>query len=628
LHRTAQSYGLRPTRKRPFPVHHLLFALAPILFLYSHNAAKLPIAPSELLLPLALSFAAALVLWLLLWLVMHSSRRAALIVSIILVLFFNYGRAQNAVRPETSRLLLPAVAAAVLLVGILLFGLTAREFRGLTVFLNLVSLALVLINSITLVPALLRSESSRRNRSGVVRPSALGLPDIYYIILDSYARDDILSQDYGYDNSGFTNHLRSQGFLVGSRSRSNYAQTYLSLASSLNMTYLDSVAERAGTASDDRSPLVEMIAHSRVERFLKQHGYTFVSFASGYTGTEFEDADVHCAPQWALSEFQNVLLSTTALPAILQLTARRSQWDAQRQLILYALERLPDVARMRPPVFAFCHIIAPHPPFVFGPHGEKLNPSAVFTLNDADAVPVINKQTLRQDFIKSYRDQLEFVTSKVTQAVDRIIARSSRPPIIILQGDHGPASFRNWDDLAPDQLVGRMSILNAYLIPKDSTGPAWYDSISPVNTFRLIFDRVFGDSLPLLPDRSWFSTFRQPYRFYDIDHPEAYERARSRRNAPLSVLVFAAAGTPRPADIDRYARSLVRLRYPGADRGVSGAYLRRLPPDSLTVPVAEQAYRSAVASGDLPDLGQEPDSYSGPGPDRGPVVALFFANGE
>ena len=620
------SSGSQP--RRPAPIHHLLFALAPTLFLFSYNAQKLPIAPSELLLPLIVSFTAALVLWLFLWLLLGSSRRAALVVSLFLALFFLYGRVQDSVGTKTTPVLLPAVAIGILLLGIILLGRPRREFSGLTVFLNLASLVLVFINLVTGIPAFLRRGTTNASASGVPRVENTNLPDIYYIILDSYAREDVLKQAYGYDNSGFTDYLRSRGFLVGSRSRTNYAQTYLSLASSLNMTYLDSLVQKAGSASDDRSQLLGMIARSRVMSFLKQHGFTTASFASGYTGTEFEDADVHCAPRWALSEFQNVLISTTALPAILKLAARRTQWDAQRERILYAFERLPDVAGMRPPVFAICHIVAPHPPFVFGPRGEKLNPSDVFTLDEADAVPVINKQTMRQDFIRSYRDQLEFVTLKTRQMVDRILARSSRPPIIILQGDHGPASFRNWDDLTTDQLVERMAILNAYLVPKDSTGPAWYDSISPVNTFRLIFDRVFGESLPLLPDRSWFSTFRQPFRLYDVDRPEAYESARQQREAPLTVLVFIPTNDPEPPDTARYARKLTGTRYPGESRRLADVYVRRLQPESLSVPVAYEAYRSAVKSGDLPDLGLEPDSYSGPGPDRRPVVALFFANRE
>ncbi len=599
----------------------------PILFLYSHNIARLPIAPTELVLPLAVSFAAALCLWLLLWLVMRSSRRAALVVSLFLALFFLYGRARDAVGTKTPPVLLPAVAVGIVLLGIVFFARPRREFGGLTIFLNLASLALVFINLVSGGPTLLRGRTTNASAPDAAAGSA-DLPDIYYIILDSYAREDVLKQAYGYDNSGFTDYLRSRGFLVGSRSRANYSQTYLSLASSLNMTYLDSLAREVGPESDDRSGLIEMIAHSRVMDFLKQRGYTTVSFASGYTGTEFDNTDVHYAPRWALSEFQNVLISTTALPAVLDLAARHSQWDVRRRLILHAFERLPDVAGMRPPVFAICHIVAPHPPFVFGPRGEELNPEGVFTLSEADAAPTDDRETAGPEFIRSYLGQLEFITLKTKQMVDRILARSSRPPVIILQGDHGPASFSNWDDASPGQLVERMAILNACLVPAESTGPAWYDSISPVNTFRLIFNRVFGQSLPLLPDQSWLSTAEFPYRFYDAAQPEAYVGTIRRRGAPLTVLLFATLGARKPADVAHYARKLIAQRYPGENRGLTGVYVRRPRPDSLSVPAAYDAYRNEVKAGKIPDLGPEPDSYSGPGPNKRPVVAFFFTDKE
>jgi len=620
--------GSRPRDKRPFPVHHFLFALAPILFLYSYNAAKLPIAPSELVLPLAVSFAAALGLWLLLWLVMRSRSRAALVVSLFLVLFFLYGRAQDAIGPKTTPALLPAVAIGILLLGIVFFARPLREFSGLTVFLNLASLALVLINLVTGIPALLRSRTTNASASGAPAAETTDLPDIYYIILDSYAREDMLKQAYGYDNSGFTGYLRSRSFLVGSRSRSNYSHTYLSLASSLNMTYLDSVADRLGPESDDHSALLHMIGDSRVVKELRRRGYTIASVASGYTGTDLGDVDVHFAPRRALSEFQNVLISTTALPLILDRLLHRSQFDLHRARILYAFEHLPDAARLKHPVFVFCHILSPHPPFVFGAKGEEINPQGHFTMTEGSSFQTADKEEVRREYVEKYRAQLQFITAKTETMIEQILAASPQPPVIIVQADHVPVAFRDWDDLDTDRLGELMTILNACLVPTDSTGPAWYDSISPVNTFRLIFDRVFGQNLPLLPDRSWFSTSELPFRFYDADQPEAYESVRRRRGAPLTVLVFATFDARRPTDVAHYARRLIGLRYPGGNRSLTGVYVRRPRPDSLSVPAAYEAYRNAVKSGGLPDLGLEPDSYSGPGPDRKPVVAFFFANRE
>jgi hypothetical protein len=610
--------------KRPFPFHHLLFALAPILFLYSHNAAKLPIAPAELLLPLVVSFAAALGLWLLLWVVIRSSRRAALVVSLALTLFFLYGRALAAIGSKTTPWLLPAVAMGILLLGILCFGRPRREFGGLTVFLNLVSLALVCINLATGLPAFLRGRFAEVNKHGAAQAETKGQPDIYYIILDGYARQDILNSVYGYDNSEFTGWLGGRGFNVARQSRSNYSQTYLSVASSLNMTYLDSVASRLGPESDNRSALIHMIEDSRVVKELRQRGYTIASFASGYTGTDLKHADVHFAPRWALSEFQNVLISTTALPLILDRLLRKSQFDLHRERVLYAFKHLPDVARLKHPVFVFCHILSPHPPFVFGAKGEKVNPQGYFTMTEGGSFQSVDKEKVRRDYVEKYRAQLEFITGKTKTMVERILAASPQPPVIILQADHGPGSILNWDDPEPTDMAERFAILNAYHIPKTIDG--FPDSLSPVNSFRFLFDQLFATSHGLLSNRCWFSTIAKPWHFYDADSPAEYLKLGTELR--LSVVAFRWYAEP-ISDPAGYCRRLVAMKYPGVRVTIDRFSVTPAGNDEAPIPGAERAYRqyrNAVERGELPELGMRYESYQGPGPDRVPVTVLFFTS--
>jgi len=613
--------GNRAFGKGPLVLHPLLFALAPILFLYSHNAARLPIAPSELLLPLAISSAAALVLWLLLWLVTRNSRRAALIVSLFLALFFLYGRAQDAVGPRANPVLLPAAAIGVLLLGILFFARPGREFSGLTVFLNLVSLALVLINLSTGVPAMLRTGARAPAGQAPEAPTEPARPDIYYIILDGYARDDILGSVYGFDDSEFTGWLNACGFNVARHSRSNYSQTYLSLASSLNMTYLDSVAAKVGPESDNRSVLIRMINDSRVVRELRNRGYTVASFASGYTGTDLKDADVHFAPRWALSEFQNVLISTTALPLVLDKLVKKSQFDLHRERILYAFQHLPDAARLRHPVFVFCHVLSPHPPFVFGANGEKVNPRGFFTMTEGGNYQTVDKEQVRREYVEKYRAQLQFITAKTRTMVERVLAESPTPPLIILQGDHGPGSVLNWDDPEPADLAERFAILNACHFPK--TVHPFPESLSPVNSFRYLLDQLFATDYGLLPNRSWFSTITKPWRFFDADSPAAYMA----EGAKLRVSIVAYRWGRRPADPAAYCRRLAAMQYKGATVSIDRFFVQEAgesPEMSATGAYAD--YRAAVTRGELPDLGPRYESYSGPGPDRSHVTALFFSD--
>lgn len=79
-------------------------------------------------------------------------------------------------------------------------------------------------------------------------------PDIYYIILDGYARGDVLQEVYTFDNTEFLDALSSRGFFIADQSHSNYSQTQLSLASSMNFEYLDYLSFASGTSSN-RDPL-------------------------------------------------------------------------------------------------------------------------------------------------------------------------------------------------------------------------------------------------------------------------------------------------------------------------------------------------------------------------------------
>jgi len=70
-------------------------------------------------------------------------------------------------------------------------------------------------------------------------------------------------------------------------------------------------------------------------------------------------------------------------------------------------------------------------------------------------------------------------------------------------GDHGPASMFNWNIEAPACLWERTSILYAILLPEHQNDDTMYPSITPVNTFRVIFNTYFGTDLPILEDNTY-----------------------------------------------------------------------------------------------------------------------------
>ncbi len=327
-------------------------------------------------------------------------------------------------------------------------------------------------------------------------------PDIYYIILDSYTRADTLEAAYGYDNSEFLGGLETMGFSVAECAMSNYVRTELSMASSFNMTYLTSDLDaRINPESQARSPLWNLIRNSAVMDYVESHGYKTVAYATGFPWSEWDHADVYLEAdplRGGLTEFEGLLLNTTAyriaedegLVDTQVITFNR--YRERTQFVLDTLPTLPatDVGA---PKFVFAHLIIPHPPFVFAEDGSRTD--AVSFLNEKNQYPA-------DKYAAGYTMQLTFINREITRIVEEIITQSETSPVIIIQGDHGP-----W--IQPKDR--RLTILNAYYLPGHAEAVS--ERITPVNTFRVVFNLYLGGEFEQLPNRSYFSPTPYQYDF-------------------------------------------------------------------------------------------------------------------
>lgn len=71
-------------------------------------------------------------------------------------------------------------------------------------------------------------------------------------------------------------------------------------------------------------------------------------------------------------------------------------------------------------------------------------------------------------------------------------------------------------------LKERMIIFNAYYLPRGGN-ELLYNSITPVNIFRLIFNFYFSMNYKLLKDQSYFSSYEFPYKFVDVTDKVKYD---------------------------------------------------------------------------------------------------------
>jgi len=293
----------KPSWMQQYPLHLVIFALYPILALLAFNISEINVTSGYR--AVFVSLGAAVLLTIAFRFVYRDWRRAALVSTILLILFYSYGQVYLAVKGITlsgvyffrHRTLIPLWG----IVGFALIWWVSRKSLNLstvTSVFNTAGLFLLIFPVYQLISYPIQSRMASDNAKEGVLPLKIGdaPPDIYYIILDGYGRSDVLKDEYGFDNSEFLNTLRDLGFYVADCSQSNYAQTQISLASSLNFDYLDTLGNFV-PGTDDRGQLEILIKQSEVRRSLEAAGYKTVAFATGFNWTQWDNANYYLAPQ-------------------------------------------------------------------------------------------------------------------------------------------------------------------------------------------------------------------------------------------------------------------------------------------------------------------------------------------
>jgi hypothetical protein len=488
--------------------HTFVFAAYPLLIVLGANAGVLPLHWSILGRSLAVVLLGTAVLLLAMKPLIRDLAARSSFLSFTFIGFNLYaGVAGTSVNPWQ---------AAAFAMGIAGFALamvrpwkTRQQKTGL---LNLGAIAVLVVYGYAITPAFTDREEWKPAADSLINgvaasrgPQPSGIPrDIYYVILDGFGRPDILKARYNLDLDRVVAGLQARGFDVPSRSHSNYAQTFLSIGSSLNLSYLDSVA--AAAESSDRRVLDYLIQNNALMKLARRSGYRVLAIGSDYAATERLTAADSCrCQQFGLHEVEATALNLTPLRA---LPLDRWTYGGHRRKIEESLRSLRAMAAEPGPKLVFAHFLSPHPPFVFNQDGSFVdNGSRMYSFLDGNQYPGSH-----EEYAAGYGGQARFVADEVLAAIDVILARPGPKPVIVVHGDHGPGSTWELEDLRGERGRERMSIFSAYLFPQDRSEPL-PDDITPVNGMRLLANRYLGTSLPMLENVSFTSTWKHPYRF-------------------------------------------------------------------------------------------------------------------
>ncbi len=464
------------------PLHCILISWFMTLFLYGHNTdlVEIHIIYRTLFYGTLISLA----IYGISYFFVREKTKAGIITSAIILILFNYGVIYDFVEGLYYQGFWPfksihryLVFLCVIIIITMIWVIKYKIIVGqrINYFFNLLVIFLICFN---LFKIIIKKTTSNSYSSTAIKYTSIPklttsnvggkLPNIYFMVLDGYANQSVLKTYYQFDNSPFIDFLKSKGFYIADSSSSNYYNTYESLSSTLNMTYLEK----------SMIPDFNKIRDNKVVDKLKAYGYKTYRLESGYavTGniTNIDSTISINVP----NEFERCILKYTIC-----------RLDDIFGFIPYArlksqVEKLNDITTLAnvSPKFVFIHIVAPHPPFVFNKKGER-----TFTKKDND-----NSWEPKEKYI----DQLLYI-NEVTQDFIQKISVKDPTSIFILQSDHGPyITSKKTDDI----FKARSLILNAIKCPDLSKQEGLYKKISSINTFRFIFKNYIDSSYHLIPD--------------------------------------------------------------------------------------------------------------------------------
>ena len=502
--------------KKPLVIHPLLVAIFPILFLYAQNMGEMK--ANQIFLLLGISLGLALFMWLLFGLWLKNRAKAGLATSICVFFLFTYGHFYGLLGKQDIFVPRNALLAGMLLAigcGLYFIRRVRSDLMTTTRVLNIAAAVVIAINAFTVIsyqirvaqipslqasaaeqmtqipstqastaeqmaqiPSTQANAAEQTAQMPSTQPSATkpadqqkvqSMPDIYFIILDEYASPDIIKKDFNYDNEQFVRSLENKGFFVARNSTTHYNSTVKAMASYLNMEWIPKNEWEAVT--------YQKIVNNKVVSNLQSLGYKYVYFGQWFEIGRYEikaDAYFNYYKEVLLeslpvgAELWKTLWKTTILNTVFE-DSDGGNDEYYREGLIRTLDHLKKIPEMEGLKFVYAHIIVPHQPFVFGPNGEHVD--------------------LGSDDKERYLGQYIFITKEIDKVIEEILKKSATDPIIIVQSDHGPKLVPEWD-----------KILNAYHLPGD--GRQLLDNaVSPVNTFRIIFNHYFNASYQLLNDR-------------------------------------------------------------------------------------------------------------------------------
>ena len=486
----------------------LFVLLIPIFFVlhgYAQNVGMMTV--SDCLYLLATYLVASIILYGIAWFIFRNHLKAALLSAFLLSCYLFFGSLLDFLKAYLNFLSHYSVIVPLGLVCIcvLVFYLkrTRSQLYKVSFFINILLLIYLVVDLGGIIWKSTHQPADKlsiydSNLSDQFLPcDTCKNPDIYFLLFDEYSSTAALKETFHYDNSGLDSFLLDRGFSLQSQSRSNYNFTPFSMASMLNLNYIAGLKNPGACTLQDYANCNALIRNNEVIRFLSSRLYEIVNYSV------FDLAGNPSLVESSLLPVKTRLITAQTFFNRINhdigwnLKMGKYEWSWLTKDIIYGglhnnnqfLDLLSKETRQKTgrPKFVYAHFQMPHGPFFYDRNMQL-----------RDRKKLMAEQ--QGHHIDSYLDYIPYTNQKIKELIDTIQQNTNHSAVIILMGDHG---FR----VTPDgSSTGHyFQNLNAVYFPEKNYREL-NDSISGVNQFRIIFNTLFRQSLPVLKDSTVFLT--------------------------------------------------------------------------------------------------------------------------
>ena len=490
--------------KKIFRVPFFLYLL-PFFFVlhgFTENYFLVPVPDSFFLL---LKYSGAgIVLNLLFLLIFKNNYKASFYSFLLLLVYFFFGAGHDALKsvfPSNFFSRYVFVMPFIFLLLIFAFIVVRRKkmFIKPTVYVNTVFIILILLE-IFLLSVKISRYDRRQQLASIHKEFTLcdtcNKPDIYLIVMDEYAGEKTLNEIFDFDNSEFITQLKARNFHVVNNSFSNYNLTPTSIASLLNINYVNYKGRNLHDIA--MAPVYHLIDTNILVPFLKFHGYEF------FNNSVFT---VNGQPPMAIQSFTPVSTRIIESQTLLNRLVRDLKFHFDKWKLLkrnskddYAvlnnnnkiLKNIKDqvVRKKQKPLFSYTHLTMPHSRYYFNRHGQPYPSEAVAEGTQWNE--------------EHYLEYLLYTNDVLIELLDFILNNSASPPVIILISDHG---FRYFSKKVNEEY--HFYNLNATYLPAQYE-PDFTDSLSNISYMRRLMNTLFRQNLSADRQERFFVPMMKP----------------------------------------------------------------------------------------------------------------------